>query len=227
MAESIEVRYKPLGPGFFITNILGIQIPTATSGRRGAGRVVRPQMIVVMAPLSRNMVATILISVIMNNKTPTTHSTHSIFSRGIIVLCILAFFPRLALSTTFEEMLSGFDRCQFKDVYIDLITKKPVHSYFLERRLDPCEIKEDMAYFCLNERFYRLPIYKLMVPAGTFDIHAIYIGLPINESRNIIRKKFATEYRKSRLSDIGEEPELLADPDDSSKSILMCDPRSE
>ncbi len=145
----------------------------------------------------------------------------------IVILCILSFFPRAALSATFEEMLSGFDQCQFKDVYIDLITKKPVHLYFLERELQPCEIKEGMAYFCLTERYYGLPVYKLMVPSGTFDIHAMYIALPINESRNMIRKKFGTEYRESGLSDIGEKPVLLANPNDPNKSILMCDPRSE
>lgn len=131
------------------------------------------------------------------------------------------------LAVTFEEMLAGFEICQFKDVYVDIFTKKPVHPYFVERQLSPCEIKDDMAIFCINESYYGLPVYRLMIPAGTFDVHAIYVDLPIDRARKSVRPKFGTEYRSSTKSDDGERPVLLSDPADSKKSILMCKSRSE
>ena len=88
-------------------------------------------------------------------------------------------------------------------------------------------MKEGFAYFCLNEYFHGLPVYELMIPAETFDIHAIFIDMPINKARKIALKKFGSEYRKSQLSDEGEEPVLLMDPKNSSKSVLTCNERSQ
>ena len=51
------------------------------------------------------------------------------------IFCILALYPMVGFSSAFEEMLSGFRQCQFKDVYVDLFTKKPVHPFLLERKL--------------------------------------------------------------------------------------------
>ena len=146
---------------------------------------------------------------------------------AFLTVCALALFSNQALSASFEEMLSGFNTCQFRNVYVDIITKTHAHSYFLDKKMSPCEIKDGMAYFCIKENFHGLPVYKLMIPAGTFDIHAIYIDMPLSKVRKFMKNKFGSEYRKSELSDNGEQPVLIDDPKDLNKSIFMCNPRSE
>lgn len=143
------------------------------------------------------------------------------------LLSAVLLFPNHTVAATFEEMLSGFDRCEFKDVYVDIFSKKPVHAYFTERNLEPTRIEKDMAFFHLRERFFELPVYKLMIPAGTFDVHAIYIDLPIERARQIVKMKFGTEFIRGKLSDAGEQPMLVTDPAHPNKSILTCNPRSE
>lgn len=144
------------------------------------------------------------------------------FLRLLIVLLPL---PHYAVAVTFEDMLSGFATCRFEDVYVDIFSKKPVHAYFVERNLQPTDMNKDFAYFDVRENFFGLPVYKLMIPAGSFNIHAIFIDLPIHRAREIAKGRLGTEYRTGQRSDIGEQPVLLTDPGRPDKSVLTCNPR--
>ena len=126
----------------------------------------------------------------------------------------------------FEEMLAGFPECEFKNVYVDMVTKKPAHKYFIERDLEPCEKDDEFAYYCINESFHGLKVYKIMIPAKTFDIHSIYIIQPIEKSRLVFLEEFGSEFRRNTHSDNGEIPELLRDPKNFRRSILTCSERA-
>ena len=153
------------------------------------------------------------------------HSVVPYFLRLLVMLIATLPFPPYAVAVTFEDMLSGFDKCQFEDVYVDIFSKKPVHAYFVERNLQPTDSNKDFAYFNVKENFYGLPVYKLMIPAGTFNIHAIFIDLSINRAREIVKGRFGTEYRPGERSDSGDQPALLTDPAHPNKSVLTCNPR--
>ena len=140
---------------------------------------------------------------------------------------VLVMFSFGVHAETIEQMLDGFTRCQFNGVYVDMISNKPIHKYFVERNLKPCMVKESMAYFCIRENYYGLPIYKLMIPAGTFDIHAMYLDVPLDKAQKIAKKHLGFTFSKSQLSENGDRPILMANPLDLSKSIFMCNPRSE
>ena len=126
----------------------------------------------------------------------------------------------------FEEMLSGFERCDFRDVYLDLETGKPVHPYLLERGLEPCEISDELAYFCIDEEFHGLPVSRLMVPASTFDLHGLFIDLPLAQARSISKARLGSEFREDQDSADGKAPELLPDPQDPNRSVLMCNQKA-
>lgn len=129
--------------------------------------------------------------------------------------------------TPFEEMLEGFAYCKFKDLYLDLRTQEPVHRYFSERNLKPYKIQKGFAYFKVNEKFYGLPVIELMIPASTFDIHALWIDLPIEIARDKMNVFFGGEFRPNKLSDDGERPYLIADPSKPTKSVFTCNTRAD
>lgn len=128
--------------------------------------------------------------------------------------------------TTFERMLSGFEHCSFDRVYLDPETGAPAHPYLAERDLKPCEIIDEMAYFCVDENFHGLPVSKLMIPASTFDLHAIFIDLPLDEARKISRDHFGSDFHESHNSREGNTPELIENPNDRDKSILSCNQKA-
>jgi hypothetical protein len=124
--------------------------------------------------------------------------------------------------TTFDEMLAGFTKCDFPNVYIDGYTGKPAHSYFIERNMKPCEIQEMLAVYCVEDYFNGIPVKKIAIPRDTWPIHALYFDSNLVETRRLLKRKLGSEFRLSQLSKSGQAPELISNPDDKKKSILIC-----
>lgn len=126
----------------------------------------------------------------------------------------------------FEEMLVGFPSCQFDGVYLDLKTKAPVHKYFVNRNLKPNEINGEFAIFILGEKFYGINVHKMLIPASTFDVHALYLKESVSNVKNKLSKYFRHGFYSRDEEDHGEKPTLRVHPDKSNWSVLSCSPRA-
>jgi len=122
-------------------------------------------------------------------------------------------------------MLIGFPACNFDDVYLNPLTKEPVHKYFINRNLQPSEIKGEIAYFNINETFHGIRVHKILIPASTYDVHAIYLEENVSQIKHKLGKIFYLGFYSINDNDLGEKPVLLDDPNRKGWSIMSCSPR--
>lgn len=140
----------------------------------------------------------------------------------LIVILFLSSVQSSVNATTFDEMLKGFLSCKHKDVYVDIFTGEAVSPYFKERNLKPYKVEGDFAKYFVKEIFYGLPVDEILVPRGTWSVHELYIDLPIEQARKILKKRFKSDFKKSNQSEAGNAPELFADRDRLGRSIFSC-----
>lgn len=143
------------------------------------------------------------------------------------LLTLQILFSIKTADANFVEIAESFIECKFENLYLDIQTKKTIHPYFEVNKLTPFKIDKDLAYFLIEEDFFGIPVYMIAIPASTFDIHALYMNIPIENARKKMIQKFDCDFTKSFLSDHGERPVLIVDPRDKNKSIIMCNPRIE
>ncbi|QQQ00763.1 hypothetical protein [Lysobacter enzymogenes] len=123
---------------------------------------------------------------------------------------------------SFEQAVAGFPRCELPGLYIDLETGQPASPYFADQRLAPCETTDKLTTYCLKERFHGLPVAKLAIPNTTFPVFALYFDADLATARKTLSRTLGSQFKASKKSRDGIVPELLADPQDGKKSILVC-----
>ena len=123
---------------------------------------------------------------------------------------------------SFEQAVAGFARCELPGLYIDLETGQPANPYFAQHGLAPCETSDKLTTYCLKERFHGLPVAKLAIPNTTFPVFALYFDVDLATARKTLNHSLGSQFKASRKSRDGVVPELLADPQDGKKSILVC-----
>ncbi len=127
----------------------------------------------------------------------------------------------------FEQMLAGFPGCEIRQVYLDPISKLPAHIYFSNRKLNPVEVNNEFAYFALDEKFYGISAHKILIPASTYDVHALYMKESTSEVRRKLSPYFPLGFYSTDEKDLGEKPVLIEDPDNKDWSILSCSPQAD
>ena len=129
--------------------------------------------------------------------------------------------------SSFERMLSGFSKCEFNGVYVDIFTKMPVNEYFIRNELKPYKIVDGFAYFHLSEKFHGLPVYEISIPSSTFDVHAIYINAPIAEVKEVLEKVFYSGFSLGKEDDAGMRPVMMSVNGNANKTVVFCSPKMD
>lgn len=158
----------------------------------------------------------------------TTKEGSKVTRKALLIARLLSFYfcicvlPIKAQATTFEEMHQGFMHCELGGVYLDVLTKKPMHSYFTERNMKPYKILDGFAYYKVKEKLYHLPVDEVAIPASTFAVYSLFINLPLPQARKIIKDRFGSEFRPNKVSRDGLRPELIQDEKRPKRSVMVC-----
>ena len=122
----------------------------------------------------------------------------------------------------FEQSVNGFDRCQLGDLFIDEYSQSTSNIYLLANADRQCEITETLVTYCIDEQFHGLRVSQLSVPRSTWPIFAMYFSVPLNEARRTLEAELGSSFPPSKGSRQGIVPELIQDPNDASRSVLIC-----
>lgn len=123
---------------------------------------------------------------------------------------------------SFEQAVAGFPGCDLPGLYIDLETGQPASPYFAQHGLAPCETTDKLTTYCIKERFHGLPVVRMAIPNTTFPVFALYFDADLATARKSLKRALGSEFKASGKSRDGIVPELLADPKDGKRSILVC-----
>lgn len=126
------------------------------------------------------------------------------------------------LPSLFEQATDGFERCQLGDLYIDEYSQSTSNAYLLANADRQCEVTETLVTYCIDEQFHGLHVSRLTVPRTTWPIFAMYFSAPVEEARNTLESALGRSFHPSEGSRRGILPELIEDPTDTSRSILIC-----
>lgn len=130
-------------------------------------------------------------------------------------------------NSDFENMLSGFYKCEFEGVYLDLETGLPIHSYFIDRGLKPKKIEHYLAHYHVSENFHELPVSEIYIPADTLSA----VIIVIDASLDLVEKKLHgyLKYGYNKEFVFGDEsretvltPTLKVHKLNKKKTALMC-----
>lgn len=126
------------------------------------------------------------------------------------------------LSASFSRAVSGFPKCDLPDLFVDAVTGEPAHVLFTENNLKPCKVTDQLAFYCVREKFHGLPVAKLAIPTTTLPVFALYFDVDVNTARTTLKRELGSEFRPSASSRAGVTPELISDPEELGKSVLIC-----
>lgn len=129
---------------------------------------------------------------------------------------------RHAAAERFDQAVAGFPECRLPGLHVDLETGRPASPYFSRHRLTPCETTDTLTSYCLQERFHGLPVTRLTIPNTTFPVFALYFDADLATARKSLKRALGSEFEASKKSRAGIALELLADPRDASRSVLVC-----
>lgn len=144
----------------------------------------------------------------------------------IIAMCISC-YGCAEENSDFEKMLSGFYKCEFKGVYLDLETGQPMHSYFIDRGLKPNEIVHYLAHYHVVEKFYSLPVSEIYIPASTYSSVIIVIDAPLELVKKKLHSYLTYGYNKEFVIGVENQkavltPTLKAHKLNNKKTALLC-----
>lgn len=134
---------------------------------------------------------------------------------GLLVVLMLS-----GCSSPFERMWQGMGVCEFEDLYIDPSTGEPASNELAHYR--PWKVEEGLAWYRVSENYHGIPVSGFVVPASTFDVHLLFIPLPIDEARREFVHYFGTDYSDVRPYRDGSAPLLTRNQGDLHTSVLDC-----
>lgn len=131
--------------------------------------------------------------------------------------------PQVARATSLDELFKNVRTCSFNRFYYSAMDKDKGHPYFVGRKpID--DSKHDSHVFKVSDTLFGLPVVEIQAP-GTWDFHAVTFDVPLKESRKVIRKKFGSNFHRSKESLAGSRPALEASAVNPNQSILYCNER--
>lgn len=122
----------------------------------------------------------------------------------------------------FAEATAGFDRCRLGALYVDEGSQVPQSPYLKALEPKRCDRDNVLATYCINEKFHGLTVTRLAVPKTTLPVFALYIDAPLEDARRALKRSMGSDFRASPESSQGARPELMEDPDDADRSVLIC-----
>lgn len=133
---------------------------------------------------------------------------------------LLAVLALGGCSSPFERMWQGMAQCEFDDLYLDPASATPASPLLANYR--PWKVEEGLAWYRVNEHFHDIPVSGFVVPASTFDVHLLFIPLPLDEARREFAHYFGSDFSDVRPYREGRAPLLTRNRDDLDTSVLDC-----
>jgi len=117
---------------------------------------------------------------------------------------------------------AGFTDCDLGDLHIDEYDGQTRHPYLSRIADKRCDSDETLASYCINEQYHGLAVRKIAVPKTTFPVFALYFDADLTTARAALKRALGAEFRPSEASELGTKPELIKDPADPHRSVLIC-----
>ncbi|ENY71105.1 hypothetical protein [Aeromonas diversa] len=123
-------------------------------------------------------------------------------------------------SSPFERMWSGLEQCRFDGLYLDPESGEPGNLALARYR--PWKVEEGLAWFRVDEHYRDIPVSGFVVPASSFDVHLLFIPLPLEEARRQFRHYVGNDFSDVRPYRDGSAPLLTRNREDLETSVLDC-----
>ncbi|MBL0460718.1 hypothetical protein [Aeromonas dhakensis] len=135
-------------------------------------------------------------------------------------LALLAGLQLMGCATPFESMWQGLATCELDDLYLDSETGKPAHPQL--NHYTPYKVADGFAWYKTRQELHGLPISGFLIPASTFEVHALFVDTPIANARRLTHNAYGSEFSDEQKHDEGLAPLLLRDPNNPKRSIIDC-----
>ncbi|WOE67838.1 hypothetical protein RY972_07200 [Aeromonas allosaccharophila] len=135
-------------------------------------------------------------------------------------LALLAGLQLTGCATSFERMWQGLATCDFNDLYIDGETGRPANLQL--NNYTPYKVSDGFAWYKVHEELHGLPVVGFIVPASSFEVHALFVDTPIANARRLTHNAYGSEFGDEQKHDEGLAPLLLRDPNNPKRSIIDC-----
>ena len=139
------------------------------------------------------------------------------WKRGLV---LLAGLQLTGCATPFERMWQGLATCDLDDLYLDSESGEPSHP--LLKTFTPDKTSDGFAWYKTHQELHGLPITGFLIPASTFEVHALFVDTPIANARRLTHNAYGSEFADEQKHDRGEAPLLLRDPGNPKRSIIDC-----
>jgi len=133
----------------------------------------------------------------------------------------------VADDSAFARMLAGFHQCRYEGLYVSDLpghaATVPDTDWFRAHPEAACGRDDDFYYFCMNERYHGLDVHRMALPGtGGLPSVALYLKQDPATARSMLEHQLGSDFSSSPASDAGTAPELMEDPVDAGRSILVC-----
>ncbi|AVP94973.1 hypothetical protein OB925_08115 [Aeromonas rivipollensis] len=135
-------------------------------------------------------------------------------------LALLTCMQLTACATPFERMWQGLATCDLDELYLDSESGEPSHP--LLKTFTPDKTSDGFAWYKTHQELHGLPITGFLIPASTFEVHALFVDTPIANARRLTHNAYGSEFADEQKHDRGEAPLLLRDPGNPKRSIIDC-----
>lgn len=135
-------------------------------------------------------------------------------------LALLACVQLAGCATPFESMWQGLATCDLDQLHLDSETGEPSHP--LLKTFTPDKVTDGFVWYKTHQELHGLPITGFLIPASTFEVHALFVDTPIANARRLTHNAYGSEFADEQKHDRGEAPLLLRDPGNPKRSIIDC-----
>ncbi|MCH7371373.1 MULTISPECIES: hypothetical protein [Aeromonas] len=135
-------------------------------------------------------------------------------------LALLACVQLTGCATPFESMWQGLATCDLDQLHLDSETGEPSHPQL--KTFTPDKVTDGFAWYKTHQELHGLPITGFLIPASTFEVHALFVDTPIANARRLTHNAYGSEFSDERKHDLGEAPLLLRDPNNPKRTIIDC-----
>ncbi|MGY3941445.1 hypothetical protein [Aeromonas tecta] len=139
---------------------------------------------------------------------------------GKETLALLVCMQLTACATPFERMWQGLATCDLDHLYLDSESGEASDPQL--KTFTPYKTTDGFAWYKTHQELHGLPITGFLVPASTFEVHALFVDTPIANARRLTHNAYGSEFTDEEKHNRGEAPLLLRDPNNPKRSIIDC-----
>ena len=103
-----------------------------------------------------------------------------------------------------REDVAGLATCELDTLHLDIETGRPANPQLA--MYTPDKVSEGFAWYKVHQELHGLPIVGFLVPASTFEVHALFVDTPIANARRLTHNAYGSEFSDERLHDEGMAP---------------------